>query len=87
MPIAEIICGVIQHYIKFKTPVSVYCSSFICSQCYWKLFVCGIVNSDKSNHCLTAAESVCAYKINMPNKIFSKLDSFVLAFRRTLFDI
>jgi len=58
---------------------------FISSQSYCKLFVYGLVNSDKSNHRLTAAESVC--KINITNKIFSKLGSFACALRGTLFDI
>jgi len=41
MLIAELICSLFEPCLKFKTPVSIYCNS---SQCYWKLFICVIVN-------------------------------------------
>jgi len=69
MLITELICGVLEPYLKFKIPISVYCNSIYLQSMLLKvvcLWYCELCLHHKSNHHLTAAESVCihSYKIN-----------------------
>jgi len=94
--IAELICGLLEPYLKFKTLLSVYCSNIylqltllkVVCLCYSEL--CKFLMRHKSNHCLTAAERFCvSNKINTQYSCWTRfsLDSFVHVFQRTIFDI
>jgi len=68
MLIAELICGLLEPYLKFKTLVNVYCSSIYLQSSLLKvvcLCYCELCLHHKLNHHLTAAKSVCVCdKIN-----------------------
>jgi len=58
--IAELIFGLLEPYLNFKTPVSIYCSSIYLQSSLLKvvcLCYCELCLHLKSNHRLTAAES------------------------------
>jgi len=94
MLIANLICGILEPNLKFKTPVSIYYSRIylqltllkVVCLCYCELYLL-LKNQIIVSLLLKVFVYVMSLIPSIAAKIFSKLHSFACAFREILFDI
>jgi len=72
MLITKLICGLLESYLKFKTPIGAYCSSIYLKSMLLKVVcLCKFLLRHKSNH-FTTAERACVCIIRLIPGIAAK---------------